>query len=214
MPYELSRKFTDAYISSRRFLMNTKNFSPLTTLSPIIVSLLFLIVASTNANAQTELDQAPVHDCFDYEAAADNSAFRWLAMARFYERHGMLNQHTDPDDALTFRWLAMARFYESHGMLNQHTDPDDALTFRWLAMARFYESHGLLNQHTDPDDALTFRWLAMARFYESHGLLNQRTDPDDALTFRWLAIARFYEENGLLTRPLTVVEEQITAASD
>jgi hypothetical protein len=166
--------------------MNTKKFSPLTTLSPIIVSLLLLIVASTNASAQTELDQAPVHDCFDYEAAAENSAFRWLAMARFYE---------------------------SHGLLNQRTDPDDSLAFRWQAMARFYESHGMLNQRTDPDDALAFRWQAMARFYESHGMLNQRTDPDDALAFRWQAMARFYEENGLLTRPLTVVE-QITAATE
>lgn len=62
-------------------------------------------------------------DTFDYEEAADNMAFRWLAMARFYERNNMLTSDTfdyeQAADNMAFRWLEMARFYEEHGMLNE-----------------------------------------------------------------------------------------------
>jgi hypothetical protein len=48
-------------------------------------------------------------------------AVRWLAMADFYARNGMLNDGAtywvEADECLCFRWLAMARFYEQNGLL-------------------------------------------------------------------------------------------------
>jgi hypothetical protein len=31
----------------------------------------------------------------------------------------LLNNKTDPDDVLAYRWLAMAKFYERNGLLNE-----------------------------------------------------------------------------------------------
>ena len=73
-------------------------------------------------------DEEPAEDDFDYEAAADNLAARWIAMGEFYARHDMLNESAvavdDFDyeaaaDNLAARWIAMGEFYERHGMLNQ-----------------------------------------------------------------------------------------------
>jgi hypothetical protein len=57
------------------------------------------------------------------EAAADISAARWLAMARFYEENGLLTR--DPfdyeraADISAARWLAMGKAYERMGLLNE-----------------------------------------------------------------------------------------------
>ena len=83
---------------------------------------------------------------FDYEQAADNMAYRWNAMAEGYERLGMLNYSTNPDDVSAFRWRAMAEGYERLGLLNDDMDPGDVSAFRWLAIAHGYERLGLLNE--------------------------------------------------------------------
>ena len=56
---------------------------------------------------------------FDYELAADHSAYRWIAIGRGYERLGLLNHTLDAGDVSAFRWLAMARGYERLGMLTR-----------------------------------------------------------------------------------------------
>jgi hypothetical protein len=55
-----------------------------------------------------------------------------------------------PDEATAYRWLAMARFYEQHGMLTRepfdYEQAAEDLAFRWRAMAEWYERMGLLNE--------------------------------------------------------------------
>ena len=53
---------------------------------------------------------------FDYEQAAEVSAFRWQAMADGYAKLGLLN--LDAGDISAFRWNAMAKGYEKLGMRN------------------------------------------------------------------------------------------------
>ena len=94
-------------------------------------------------------DQTSV-GAFSAAEAADLSAARWQALARFYEDHGMLTR--DPSDyeqaaeLSAYRWGAMARFYEENGLLNNELDPGDVSAFRWYAMAKAYERMGLLNE--------------------------------------------------------------------
>ncbi len=62
-------------------------------------------------------------DAFDYEQAADVSAQRWLAMAKFYEAEGLLTRedfdYEQAADVMAYRWQAMGRAYERMGMLNE-----------------------------------------------------------------------------------------------
>jgi hypothetical protein len=51
----------------------------------------------------------------------------------------------DPDDMMAYCWLAMARFYEKNGLLNDQMDHGDVMAYRWLALAQFYEKNGLLS---------------------------------------------------------------------
>jgi len=89
---------------------------------------------------------------FDYERAADLSAYRWQAMAQFYKDHGLLTRddfdYVKSANVLAYRWRAMAQFYKDHDMLTRFDDDAaaDNMAFRWLAMARYYEKHGLLNE--------------------------------------------------------------------
>jgi len=39
-------------------------------------------------------------------------------MAKTFEQNGLLNDKLDPGDETGFRWVAMARFYEKMGLLN------------------------------------------------------------------------------------------------
>ena len=89
----------------------------------------------------------------DNRNAADVSATRWQAMARFYEEQGLLTRdpfdYEHASDHLAFRWQAMAEAYQRHGLLNYSSNPDDVMAFRWLAMARAYERAGMLNDQID-----------------------------------------------------------------
>jgi hypothetical protein len=125
----------------------------------------------------------------------DVMAYRWNAIARGYEKLGLLNDNMDSGDVNAFRWNAIARGYEKLGLLNDNMDSGDVKAFRWNAIARGYERLGLLNDNMDSGDVKAYRWLAMARFYEKNELLNNQMDPDDVVAYRW---ARFYENNGLL----------------
>ncbi|MFN2134489.1 MAG: nuclear transport factor 2 family protein [Candidatus Promineifilaceae bacterium] len=69
-------------------------------------------------------------DLAGQERAADISAFRWQAMAKFYEKNGMLTRdnfdYEQAADNLAYRWQAMARFYEKNGMLTRDPTPISA----------------------------------------------------------------------------------------
>lgn len=127
--------------------MKNKRF-PLFILVLVSISLLTSCQA---INPAEEAQAAPAKSVseadteFDYELAADQLAYRWIAMARAYEKMGMLNVKVDPDDAMAYRWTAMAKAYERMGMLNNKMNPGDIDAYRWLAMARAYERMGLLN---------------------------------------------------------------------
>jgi hypothetical protein len=60
---------------------------------------------------------------FDYAKAADVSAYRWVAMAKFYEKNGLLTRDTfdyeQAADNVAARWVAMAEFYEKNGLLTR-----------------------------------------------------------------------------------------------
>lgn len=97
---------------------------------------------------------------FNAAEAADLSAARWQAMAKFYEEKGMLTR--DPFDYeqaaenQAARWQAMARFYEDQGMLTRdpfdHEQAAELSAYRWQALARFYEDNCLLNDAMDNGD--------------------------------------------------------------
>lgn len=97
-----------------------------------------LLAAAPKAEASAE---------FDYEQAAEIKGLRWKAMAEAYEKQGLLNITSSPDEAMAYRWIAMARFYEKSDLLDElNAHSDDSVAFRWLAMARFYEKNGMLTR--------------------------------------------------------------------
>ena len=116
---------------------------------------------------------------FDYQAAADLSAYRWVEMAKGYERLGLLNEKAaltalDAGDISAYRWLEMAKGYERLGLLNDKMDAGDLSAYRWVEMAKGYERLGMLNNKMDAGDISAFRWLAIAKGYERLGLLNEK----------------------------------------
>ena len=158
--------------------MNKKKV--LTTLLILSLAALSLMTACQSAiPAQAKAVGSDISDevessDFDYEQAADNLAYRWIAMAQAYEKAGLLNRKTDPGDLMAYRWNAMAQAYQRHSLLNYGSNPDDVMAFRWNAMARYYEQQGMLTNKMDAGDIKAFRWLAMARSYERLGLLNEK----------------------------------------
>jgi len=108
---------------------------PLTVISMAVIALITLTVLTAvftthpaeakallthQFSSNPELSVAQRHSSAKAKTldAGDVMAFRWLAMARGYERLGMLNTTMDAGDVMAFRWLAMARGYERLGMLN------------------------------------------------------------------------------------------------
>ena len=92
----------------------------------------------------------PSIDAFGAAEAAELSAARWQAMARFYEANDMLTRDSFDYELAAVnqaaRWQAMARFYEENGLLNDEIDSGELSAYRWNAMARAYERLGLLNK--------------------------------------------------------------------
>ncbi|NIW44711.1 MAG: hypothetical protein GWN30_08090 [Gammaproteobacteria bacterium] len=107
----------------------------------------------------------------------------------------------EPEDILAYRWVTMARAYEKKGLLNDQMDAGELVAYRWNAMAQAFEKSGRLNYHSNPDDLLAYRWNALAQAYQEAGRLNYHDNPDDLLAYRWKAMAQAYEKLGLLTAP-------------
>ena len=140
--------------------MNLQQIGPLLFVVLLFAALGLWVVVSRG----TPLSLAPLPDAktadrtsgaaFDAAEAADLSAARWLAMARFYEMNGMLTR--DPFDYeeasknQAARWQAMARYYETNGKLTRdpfdYEEAAEISAYRWEAMAKAYERMGLLNK--------------------------------------------------------------------
>lgn len=104
----------------------------LISLSLLISAILLFIVNSnhmvpspSSSNSSDKLDDATNRDTFDYEQAAEISAMRWLAMAKFYEAQGLLTRddfdYEEAADLMAYRWQAMAQAYQRMGSLNYKT---------------------------------------------------------------------------------------------
>ena len=56
----------------------------------------------------------------------------------------------DDDAVLAYRWQALARYYEMHDLLNPNAaffvEAEECLCFRWAALANYYEQHDLLTR--------------------------------------------------------------------
>jgi hypothetical protein len=116
------------------------------TVSAVVVFALLLVGLSLLAACQAPQTSAMTKPAaFDFDQAADNMAYRWVAMGRAYERMGLLNDGMDAGDITAFRWEAMGRAYERMGLLNDGMDAGDIAAYRWEAMGRAYERMGLLN---------------------------------------------------------------------
>ena len=84
--------------------MNTKTLTPSFFPLLILVSVLFLAACQPIGGAPSVLAQ-PVFiagfpsAAFDHEQAADNQAARWVAMAEFYQKNGMLTRELDAGES-------------------------------------------------------------------------------------------------------------------
>ena len=120
------------------------------------------------------------------------SAYRWQAMADFYEKNGLLRSDAlDYEQAannMAARWIAMAEYYKAHGMLTRAeslvpvtgftadkllTDYDagEASAYRWRAMAQYYAqapTNSVDLTTLSAEEVLAYRWQAMAQYYASH----------------------------------------------
>ena len=98
------------------------------------------------------------------------SAFSWAAITRFNESQRALADDLtslDAAEASAYRYTAMAKFYAMASDLTS-LDADEVSVYRWNAIAKFYESHRALTGDLTPlnaVDASAYRWEAMAKFY-------------------------------------------------
>lgn len=169
--------------------VNLQQVAPLLIVVLLFVALLALLVPAVGRGTPVSIAPPPPAktadlssvDAFNAAEAADISAARWQAMARFYEEKGLLTRSPfDYKQAAVnqaARWQAMGRFYEEQGMLTRasfsHGQAAELSAYRWQAMARFYEEMGWLNDEMDAGDVAAYRWNAMARAYERMGLLTK-----------------------------------------
>jgi hypothetical protein len=75
--------------------------------------------------------------------AADISAYRWEAMAKYYEGSSVKDLTTlSAAEISAYRWEAMAKYYEGSSARDLTTlDAADISAYRWEAMAKYYMSH-------------------------------------------------------------------------
>jgi hypothetical protein len=171
----LSRILVPSFKQNRRTEMISKERS---IVLGFVISLVTLVVLAACQPAQPiplAVEAPRIETSLVAADSADALAYRWQALADYYEGNGLLTRNVpvlDAADVSAARWIAAAKFYEANGMLNVVTDPGDVSAARWQAMADFYEEQGLLNEAVDAGDISAARWLAMAKFYERNGLLN------------------------------------------
>ena len=78
------------------------------------------------------------------------------------------------DGVLAYRWQAMAKYYEKNPVIeNDLTDfsAEDVLAYRWQAMVRYYAqapTNGRNLADYSADGVLAYRWQAMAQYYADH----------------------------------------------
>jgi hypothetical protein len=90
-------------------------------------------------------------------SADEISAYRWSAMAKFYEAQGVSTGYLtslNAADRAAYRWSAMDREHllsaTSGAMSADLTDYNaaDISAYRWDAMAKFYASQGLMTRNS------------------------------------------------------------------
>lgn len=129
-------------------------FTPLLVVVVLATALISISRPAPDIQIDSLLSRPSVVRPFDYEAAANLSAYRWQAMANFYEDNGLLTRDDFDYEAASnlsaYRWQAMANFYKDNGLLTRENFDYEAAAnlsaYRWQAMASYYEKHGLLNK--------------------------------------------------------------------
>lgn len=150
--------------------------------SPVMIALILIALVLLQANR-----------IFNTPLTLDNLTIRSEKISAPLAGPALTNPLTkyDAGEASAYRWRAMADFYEKNGMLRRdpfdYEQAADNLALRWQAMAEFYKEHGLLTRaepqaapnkpltEYDAGEASAYRWQAMARFYDEQGLLNERS---------------------------------------
>jgi hypothetical protein len=130
----------------------------------LLVAVLALAIVSVIALSQSGVLPAisvgqPATQNLSTLSAAEASAYRWDAMAKFYARQAAAQNLTtlSAAEASAYRWDAMAKFYAGQA--------SPAANLSWPARPDFSQ----LNQQNltalSAADASAYRWDAIARFY-------------------------------------------------
>lgn len=85
-----------------------------------------------------------------------------------------------PEDVMAYRWEAMAKFYERYLSSQNLTffNASDSSAYRWQAMANFYASRPQLSADLttlNAADAMAYRWDAMGKFYARQSTVRDLT---------------------------------------
>jgi len=87
-------------------------------------------------------------------SAADASAYRWDAIAKFYAEQSAAQNLTtlSAADASAYRWDAIAKFYAGQATTQNLTtlSAAEASAYRWEAMAKFYAEQAAPALHYTP----------------------------------------------------------------
>lgn len=118
---KLSKIVVPTFRQNRRYEMVNKKHSIVFGFVLSLVTLV-LLAACQPAKPLPLAAAAPSIDASLESASADEaSAYRWQAMADYYEGNDLLTRNVpvfDAGDVLSARWQAMAKFYEKNGLLN------------------------------------------------------------------------------------------------
>ena len=126
-----------------------------------IASVLFALVLVVSALGGVNKSYASRGDLTTF-SAAEISAFRWNAMARFYTAQGVSTtflSSLNAADRTPYRWNALDQerllrpTSVAMGVDLTSYDAADIAAYRWNAMARFYISHGLWNRNSGSSNA-------------------------------------------------------------
>jgi spermidine/putrescine-binding protein len=128
-----------------------------------IGTILFALVLVVSAFAGIGKALAAPGDLTAY-SAADIAAFRWVAMAKFYEAQGVTPGYLtslNAADRAAYRWSTLDRerlLSATSGAMSVDLtsyDAADISAYRWDAMAKFYVSQGLLNRNSSSQISTT-----------------------------------------------------------
>ena len=111
----------------------------------IIIGAVLAIATGAFSTRVAAQDPTPVN--LTALSAADVSAYRWQALAKFYTGQPAANLATlSAADVSAYRWQALARFYTGQPAVNLATlSAADVSAYRWQALAKFYTGQPAAN---------------------------------------------------------------------